>query len=90
MASPAPGRRVAVSRATSTSRGVWKATRGVQGYLDLTRSLEGDPRIGRAEPYTKRLFVNFYLVTSESDLDDTFRSWIQEAWHVGEGDHLTS
>ena len=64
--------------------------RGVQGYLDLTRSLEGDPRIRRATPYTKRLFVNQYLLASGADLDDSFRSWLREAWQVGRGDHLRS
>jgi hypothetical protein len=62
--------------------------RGVQGYLDLTRPLEGDPRIRRADPYTKRLFVNHYLVTAEADVDETFRSWLEEAWRVGQGEHL--
>lgn len=62
--------------------------RGVQGYLDLTRSLHGDPRIRRADPYTTRLYVNHYLVTSEADLDATFRSWLDEAWRVGQGEHL--
>ena len=62
--------------------------RGVQGYLDLTRSLSGDPRIRGVAPYTKRLFVHQFLLTSKADLDDTFRAWLREAWRVGEGDHL--
>jgi hypothetical protein len=63
--------------------------RGVKGYLDLTRRLDGDPRIRSVTPYTKRLYVHQYLIASEADLDDTFRSWLQEAWRVGEGDHLS-
>jgi hypothetical protein len=58
------------------------------GYLDLTRSLAGDPRIRNVSPYTKRLFVNHYRVTSEGDLDETFRGWVAEAYAVGRGDHL--
>lgn len=86
---------VSVSKTTITFKGSRRGfagarptPRGVHGYLDLTRPLEGDPRIRRVSPYTKRLYVNHYLVTSESDLDDTFRSWVQEAYRVGEGDHL--
>jgi hypothetical protein len=88
---------LSVSRTTITFKGSRRGfagarptRRGVQGYLDLTRSLEGDPRIRRATPYTKRLFVNQYLLASEADLDDTFRSWLREAWQVGRGDHLRS
>lgn len=62
--------------------------RGVEGYLDLTRSLAGDPRIRRADPYTSRLFVNQYRLASLEELDDTFLAWIREAHRVGEGDHL--
>lgn len=47
-----------------------------------------DPRIRRAEPYTKRLWVNHYLVTSVDDLDDTFAGWVGEAHAVGHGAHL--
>lgn len=61
---------------------------GVRGYLDLTRSLAGDPRILRATPYTKRLFVNQFLVTAPEQLDEQFRAWVQEAYRVGQGDHL--
>lgn len=88
---------VSVSKTTITFKGRRRgfagarpSRRGVQGYLDLTRSLEGDPRIRSVAPYTKRLYVNQFLVASESELDETFRSWIQEAWRVGEGDHLKS
>jgi hypothetical protein len=68
--------------------GVKLTTRGVSGYLDLTRSLAGDGRITRSSPYTKRLFVNHYRVVSPDELDETFRSWIQEAYAVGQGQHL--
>lgn len=63
---------------------------GVKGYLDLTRQLSSDPRIRRVTPYTKRLYVHEYLVSAEAEVDETFRSWLHEAWRVGEGDHLRS
>jgi hypothetical protein len=61
---------------------------GLRGFLDLTRSLAGDPRILRGEPYTKRLFVNHFLVRAPEELDDTFRDWVAESYGVGRGDHL--
>lgn len=86
---------VSVSKTTVTFKGQRRGfagarpTRhGVEGYLDLTRSLSGDPRIRRADPYTKRLTVNHYRVTSPDDLDETFASWVREAYAVGRGDHL--
>ncbi len=62
--------------------------RGVRGYLDLTRSLVGDHRIISSSPYTGRLHVNHYRLTSMADLDDTFRAWVREAYRVGQGAHL--
>jgi hypothetical protein len=88
---------LSVSKTTITFKGARRGfagarptKHGVQGYLDLTRSLAGDPRIRRASPYTKHLFVNAYRITSEADLDATFRQWIAEAYAVGRGDHLAT
>jgi hypothetical protein len=85
----------AVSRTTITFTGERRGfagarpTRsGVDGYLDLTRSLEGDPRIRRATPYTRRLHVNAFRLTSPDQLDETFRGWVREAYAVGQGAHL--
>ena len=61
---------------------------GVRGYLDLTRSLAGDPRILSSSPYTGRLHVNQYRLTSPADLDETFLGWLEEAYGVGQGEHL--
>ena len=61
---------------------------GVEGYLDLMRSLAGDARIRSVAPYTKRLFVNAYRVTSLADLDETFIGWARDAFAVGQGEHL--
>jgi hypothetical protein len=86
---------LAVAKTTITFKGVRRGfagarptKHGVEGYLDLPRSLAGDPRIRSSSPYTKRLFVNHYRITSGADLDATFRGWIAEAYAVGRGDHL--
>jgi hypothetical protein len=59
----------------------------LDGYLDLQRSVT-DPRIRRSAPYTKRLFVLHFRVTSLDELDDEFAGWVGEAYAVGQGDHL--
>ena len=89
------GVHVSVSRSSITFKGRRRGfagarptSRGVKGYFDLTRRVEDDPRVRSVTPYTKRLYVHQYLVTTEADVDDTFRSWLREAWRVGEGDHL--
>jgi Domain of unknown function (DUF5655) len=61
--------------------------RALDGYLDLQRELR-DPRIQRASPYTKRLFVHQFRVTSLSQLDKEFAGWIREAYEVGAGAHM--
>jgi hypothetical protein len=59
----------------------------LEGYLDLQRQVE-DPRIRRAVPYGKKLFVHRYRVTSPDELDHEFASWLCEAYAVGQGAHL--
>lgn len=61
--------------------------RSLDGYLDLQRELR-DPRITRASPYTKRLFVHQFRVTGPDQLDDEFAGWVREAYDVGAGAHL--
>jgi hypothetical protein len=61
--------------------------RSLDGYLDLQRELH-DPRILRASPYTKRLFVHQFRVTSPDQLDNEFAAWIREAYAVGDGAHM--
>lgn len=86
---------VSPSKSTITFKGARRGfigarptRRGVQGYLDLTRSLVGDPRILSSTPYTARLHVNQYRLTSPADLDETFVGWVHEGYRVGQGDHL--
>jgi Domain of unknown function (DUF5655) len=62
--------------------------RSLDGYQDLQRELR-DPRIRRASPYTKRLFVHHFRVTSLDQLDREFAGWIREAYDVGAGAHMT-
>ena len=88
---------LSVSKTTITFKGARRGCagarptkHGVEGYLDLMRSLDGDRRIRGVAPYTKRLWVNSYRVTSLADLDDVFRGWVIEAFAVGQGEHLLS
>jgi len=52
--------------------------RWLGGYLDLQREVL-DPRIQRVDPYTSRLFVNFFKVAELAELDDVFAGWVCEA-----------
>lgn len=61
---------------------------GLRGYFDIQRAIEGDPRITNASPYTKRLFVHQFRITTADQLDDEFAGWIAEAYAVGAGAHL--
>lgn len=62
--------------------------RGLTGHLNLPRELK-DRRIRKVDPLTRRLFMNRFLVTSSTDLDETFAQWLREAWDVGAGAHLS-
>jgi len=59
----------------------------LEGYLDLQRQVV-DPRFRRSRPYTKKLFVHRYRVTTPAELDDEFAGWLCEAYAVGQGAHL--
>ena len=61
----------------------------LSGFLDLQRTID-DPRVTRASPHTKRVFTNHFRVRKLDELDETFASWIREAYDVGEGKHLPS
>ncbi len=58
------------------------------GYFDIMRELEPDPRIRSTSPYTKRLYVHHFRISSIEEMDETFQGWIREAYGVGQGDHL--
>ena len=61
--------------------------KALDGYLDLQRQIS-DPRIRRSSPYTRRLFVHHFRVSSLGELDNDFGRWIAEAYAVGQGAHL--
>jgi hypothetical protein len=58
------------------------------GYFDLMRIVEADPRIRSVFPYTAKLFVHHFRISSMAEMDATFQTWIREAYRVGQGDHL--
>lgn len=60
----------------------------LMGYFDLMRPLEADPRIRSVSPYTKKLFVHQFRIASLEEMDETFQGWLQEAYRVGQGDHI--
>lgn len=64
--------------------GVKLTRRGLEGYLDLPRRVES-PRFRRVSPYTRRLFVHHFVLTSADQLDAEFSGWVREAYLVGEG-----
>jgi hypothetical protein len=84
----------AVSRTAITLKGTRRGFAGAKptgqsldGYLDLQRRVQ-DPRIRRATPYTRRLFVHQFRVTVLDQLDEEFAGWVREAYAVGQGAHL--
>jgi hypothetical protein len=84
----------AVAKSAITLKGVRRGFAGaypgkqrLDGYIDLQRVVS-DPRIRRASPYTKKLFVHHFRITSLDELDDEFGGWLAEAYQVGQGAHL--
>ena len=66
--------------------GVTPRRRALAGFLDLMEPAEGRP-FTRASPYTQRLWVNRFVVTSVGDLDDRFVERLAQAYAVGAGAH---
>ncbi len=64
--------------------GVKLTARGLEGYLDLPRHIES-PRFRRTAPYTRSLFVHYFILTDVAQLDQEFSGWIHEAYQVGAG-----
>jgi hypothetical protein len=84
----------AVSKTAITFKGVRRGFagarpdgRGLRGYLDLQHVVE-DARITNVTPYTARLFVHHYRITTLEELDDEVAGWVAEAYAVGAGAHL--
>jgi hypothetical protein len=64
--------------------GLHLTKRGLEGYLDLAREVESS-RFRHVSPYTTRLWVHHFVLTSADDLDDEFAGWLSEAYEVGWG-----
>ena len=59
----------------------------LKGHLVLARRRE-DARFLRIDSYSRRSHVHVFRLRSEQDLDDTFCSFIAEAYEVGRQEHL--
>jgi len=59
----------------------------LDGFLDLQHVIR-DARIVRSSAYTKRLWVHQFRISSLTQLDAQFASWVHEAYDVGNGAHL--
>lgn len=82
-----------VSKSTVTLKGTRRGfagarpvATGLRGYFDVQRAI-ADPRIRSVAPYTQRLFVHHFQVTTATELDDEFAGWLREAYAVGAGKH---
>jgi hypothetical protein len=58
------------------------------GYFDLMQALKSDHRIRSVSPYTKKLFVHHFQIKSNAEMDAEFKTWLVEAYSVGNGAHL--
>jgi hypothetical protein len=67
--------------------GAKPTSRGLTGYFDLTQPVV-DRRVSSATPYTKRLFVHHFSLTTPDDLDHDFAGYLRAAYEVGQGAHL--
>jgi hypothetical protein len=84
----APIRRQVGFRVNRIFAGVQLTDGGLRGYLDLPRRVDRPP-FHHVSPYTKRLFVHHFAISSADELDEQFAGWVREAYEVGEGRHLT-
>jgi hypothetical protein len=66
--------------------GVTPRRHTLSGFLDLMEPVHEKP-FTRASPYTSRLWVNRFVVTSLNDLNDNFGRRVAEARAVGDGAH---
>ena len=75
-----------VAKTTVTFKGPRRGFAGARpsgdrlvGYFDVTYRVD-DPRIRRASPYQKDLFVHHFCVDSLEHMDDEFARWIADAY----------
>ena len=60
----------------------------IDGHVVLARRLE-DPRFRKVETISPRNHVHAFRLVSPVEIDAEFRSWLAEAYLVGEQRHLT-
>ena len=68
--------------------GVRVLDNGLEGRLNLMRRVE-NPRLVKVDANARTLVSYRYSLTSISDLDDEFQRWLDEAYAVGDGAHLS-
>jgi hypothetical protein len=73
---------VRMSFAQVTPRQRW-----VDGHVVLARRLE-HPRFRRVETFSPRNHLHAFRLEQPADVDDTFTSWMREAYAVGERRHI--
>jgi uncharacterized protein DUF5655 len=73
---------VRMSFAQVTPRRGW-----LDGHLVLARRVDS-PRFRKVETYSPRNHVHIFRLYEVGDIDDEFRTWLLEAYHVGEQRHL--
>jgi hypothetical protein len=59
----------------------------LDGHVVLARRLE-HPRFRRIHTISPRNHVHSFRLTSHNEIDADFRSWLAEAYEVGEQRHL--
>ena len=74
---------VRMSFAAITPRRRW-----LDGHVVLGRRLES-PRFRRIEVFSPRNVLHTFRLTTPDEVDDEVRSWLAEAYRVGEQRHLT-
>ena len=74
---------VRMSFAQVTPRKRW-----LDGHLVLARRLE-HPRFRKIETFSPRNHLHAFRLEQPSDVDDTFLSWLREAYDVGAQKHLS-
>ena len=61
--------------------------RWLDGHVVLARRLE-HPRFRKIETFSPRNHLHAFRLHDVSDIDHTFREWLEEAYRVGEQRHL--
>ena len=82
----APTRRqIGLRGARRIFAGVRLTKRGLEGYLDLPRTVNS-PRFRNVSSYTKKLSVHHFALERPEELDEEFAGWIRESYAVGRGE----